>query len=174
MQVQQLQNSIDMIYLRIHEAQDKVLSTKNNDFINLSNASTSYPKDAFMIKQFMAGTEERVCSIVANLLRKHIRASWEKSVSVAEKGYQDTQKDMVRKYANLQDTIEIGEAIDDQCESRVKLTEWMQRASHVVPIGLVQFSDFMSDVIAIIQLYKLGGPEWVIAVSAMSLSTILA
>ena len=76
-----------------------------------------------MIRQFITGHEEQVCIMVANLLRKHIRASWEKSVRVAEKGYQGTQKDMVQKYANLQDTIEIGEAIDDQCESRVKLTE---------------------------------------------------
>merc|ERR1740136_223093 len=127
-----------------------------------------------MIEQFMAGTEDEVCSMVANLLRRHIRTSWEKSVGGVEKSYQSTQKDMVQKYACLQDTIEIGDVVDDQDESRLKLTEWMQRASHVVPIGLVQFSDFISDIIVVIQLYKLGGPEWIIAVSAMGLSMIMA
>jgi len=75
LQAQQLQNGIDAINIRIREAQDKVLSRKDNELINLSNASTSYPNDELMIRQFISGTEEQICSMVANLLRKHIRAS---------------------------------------------------------------------------------------------------
>merc|ERR1740124_1746326 len=172
-QAQQIQNRIDAIRQPMYETQEKVLSRPDNELINLTNATTSYEQDESMIREFISGSEQRICTMVADLLRNHIRADLKEAVVMAEQTYAGTQKEVVSKYAGLQGVIVTGEVVRDRHESRAGLTERMQKACHVLPIGLVQFSDYVSDIIVVLQLYRLGGFEWVIAVAAMGFSIFL-
>lgn len=114
---------------------------KDKELINLDNATTSHLDNELMIWLFITGEDEQVCSMLANLLRMHIRASWKESVSGVKKEYQGTLEDMVQKHVGLEYVVVLGEAVDDQCESRMRPTEWIQTASHVIPKGITQFSN---------------------------------
>lgn len=52
----------------------------------------------------------------------------------------------------------------------------MQKAAHVVPVALIQFTDFASDVMVIVQLATMdgAGADWIVCVAAVGLSLLVA
>jgi len=155
-QAQHIQHRIDEIYQRLYTVRSKILCRPDSEIINIDSATTSYPEDETMIRKFITdtGSKEQVCSMVANLVRKHIRSSLKEAVTVTEETYTSIQKDVVMKYAGLQDVVATGEVVDDRHESREGLAKWMQTLSHVIPVALVQFTDYMSDIFVVVELYK--------------------
>ena len=57
------------------------------------------------------------------------------------------------------------------------LIVFMQKAAHVVPVAFIQFTDFASDVLVVLQLHRWSnavGASWIICVTAMGLSLLVA
>ena len=53
----------------------------------------------------------------------------------------------------------------------------MEKAAHVVPVGLIQLTDFASDIMVIVQIATTAGgagAEWIVCVVAVGLSLLVA
>ena len=63
-----------------------------------------------------------------------IKKSWKEAVGAAAKVNADTESDVVRKYAGLQDIVAIGNILENRSKLRVGLIEWLYRAYHMLPV----------------------------------------
>ena len=134
-----------------------------------------YESDTTMIRAAISGTEEEITGLVARLIRERVQASVESHAAIAEQGFQKAQEELVSRYANLQpiDLGEAGQALacrEQEADQKVKL--W-RKLAHIVPLGVIQFIDFVSDVFVVVQLAQQGGPQWIIAVCAMGVSALV-
>ena len=60
-------------------------------------------------------------------------------------------------------------------QARAREIVFMQQAAHIVPVALIQFTDFASDVMVIVQLATMdgAGAEWIVCALAVSISLVV-
>lgn len=60
-------------------------------------------------------------------------------------------------------------------QARAREIVFMQQAAHIVPVALIQFTDFASDVMVIVQLATMDGAgvEWILCALAVSISLVV-
>ena len=67
--------------------------------------------------------------------------------------------------------------LDEATMRRVRKILRMEKAAHVVPVGLIQLTDFASDIMVIVQIATTAGgagADWIVCVVAVGLSLLVA
>ena len=125
--------------------------------------------DTAELREAIRGQEVAITALVAGLVRESIEASIAQRASLAEQEFARAHEVHVARYANLR-PLDLGDGAAAvqrrEAATAAAVKRWKQRA-HVVPVALIQFFDFTSDIFVLVELARGGGPQWIVGVSAM-------